>query len=158
MLGLGNILLKDDGIGVHILNRLREKRMPKGIDLVDGGTAGMDAVYGMGRIDNLIIVDAVRCGKRPGTLYRLRAEYFASAPCEALSLHQIGVYETLSIMKRQGTLPPNVVILGIEPKDITWGLSLSDSLQKKLDSLVASVRRHCTETARKREEKTLSCS
>ena len=136
-LGLGNILLKDEGIGVHIIQELEKCSLPENCELIDGGTAGLDCLPPINEIEKLVIIDAIKGNKAPGTIYSLRPEHLIEDPShEALSLHQVGIIEILSIAKRAGSLPGEVIIIGVEPKEIDWGLELTDCLKQKIPAIL----------------------
>jgi len=137
ILGLGNILFRDEGIGVHVINALDNKKLPSGVEIIDGGTASLDILSSLRDITKLIIVDAVKLNKAPATIYRFTpkdlTEHLSS---RALSLHQISALDALSIAKKLNSLPPDIIIIGIEPKDMSLGLEISDTLKMKIPDIV----------------------
>ncbi|MGQ9916235.1 MAG: hydrogenase maturation protease [Bryobacteraceae bacterium] len=140
--GVGNLLLGDEGIGVHAVRKLREQGLPEGADAVDAGTALGDLLNELGRYERLILVDAVRGGVRPGQLYRLEV-YCGDALQGALrpvSLHEFGVAEALEQARALGILPQRVVLLGMEPARIEPGMDLSAEAARALPALVELVR------------------
>ncbi|MBN3038195.1 MAG: HyaD/HybD family hydrogenase maturation endopeptidase [Candidatus Omnitrophica bacterium] len=140
VLGLGNILLKDEGFGIHLIRRLQRLSLPDHIELIDGGTCGLDALALFAGSDKLIILDAIAHYGKPATIYRISAEDLLDDPLTAvLSLHQVGALETISIAKKTGKLPPKTVIIGIEPKQITWGLDLSKEIAQKVPQVIDMV-------------------
>jgi len=139
-LGLGNILLKDEGIGVHIIQELEKCSLPENCELIDGGTAGLDCLPPINEIEKLVIIDAIKGHKAPGTIYSLRPEHLIEdSSCEALSLHQVGIIELLSMAKKAGSLPGEVIIIGVEPKEIGWGLELTDCLKQKVPAIISNL-------------------
>ena len=76
VLGLGNVLLKDEGVGVHVAGQLQKQVLPCNVEVIDGGTAGLDVLLSQQGLDKLVVIDAMRAGKKPGTIYktRLKAE------------------------------------------------------------------------------------
>jgi len=137
ILGLGNILLKDEGIGVHVIKELEKKGLPQTLEIIDAGTSGLEIIPSIKDTDTLIIIDAIKTDKAPGTVYRLKPEDLPLDPnIKSLSLHQIGVLESLSIVKNLGKLPREVIIIGIEPKEISLGLELSQELKQKIPDIV----------------------
>jgi len=137
ILGLGNILLKDEGVGVRVVWELEKKNLPGNIELVDAGTSGLDILSFIENVDKLIIIDAVKTAKTPGTLYRLDFKSLSElSHSQKLSLHQLGILETLQIAKKIGKLPEKIIIIGIEPKEIDWGLELSPEIEKKIPDLI----------------------
>jgi len=138
VLGLGNLLLGDEGVGIHVLSRLRERDLPEGVELVEGGTAGIDLLVVFKQAERVVIVDAVRAGGRPGSIYCLRPEDLEAESAVALSLHQLSLRDVLHSASLLG-IEPEVVIIGVEPKRIAPGLELSDELQEALPEVVEVV-------------------
>jgi len=133
VLGLGNILLMDEGFGVHLDESLKTQKQPKNIELIDGGTAGLDVLLTLKNVDKLIIVDAIKDDKPAGTVYRFSAhEVLDSSPMSALSLHHVSVMEALALIKHTHHAPDEIIIYGVEPKEINWGTSLSEEIQTKI--------------------------
>lgn len=129
--------MKDEGIGVHALGELKKISLPEDVELVDGGTAGLAAFASLKDVEKLIIIDALKSGRAPGTIYRLRPkDLFNNSGTHALSLHQIGVLETIAILEKTGNLPKGIVIIGIEPKEIAWGTELTDDIRNKIPDIV----------------------
>lgn len=138
VLGVGNLLLKDEGVGVHLIQALQ--RVPltgKGeLTIIDGGTCpdAFDLLpEGIGK---LIIVDAVRGGGEPGTIYRFTPEDLIFGRGAITSLHQLGLAEGLRMMACADGEPKEVVIIGVEPKEIGWGLEMSPELQEKVPQII----------------------
>lgn len=140
VLGLGNVLLKDEGVGIHVVHALQDSPPPPDIDLevIDGGTSP-EALCLVEGADKLIVIDAVRGGGDPGSIYRFRPAEITLDDKDYLSLHQIGILESLRIMEGMGGEPKDMVILGVEPKEITWGLALSPELECKVPQIVKLV-------------------
>lgn len=140
--GLGNILLGDEGVGVHAVRKLAEQGLPEGTDVVDAGTALGDLLNELGRYGRLILVDAVRGGGRAGQLYRLeiRSSGVLEEAVAPMSLHEFGVAEALEQARALGILPRRVVLLGMEPARIEPGMELSAEAARALPALVRLVR------------------
>ena len=140
ILGVGNILLKDEGIGVRVVQQLESGySFPPNIALIDGGTAGPHLLDLFSDYDDIIIIDAVQGGEQPGTLYRFRPDQITSDSSMGLSIHQMGVMEVLSQARLLGK-KPTVTIIGIEPQDISaWGMELSPVIEQKIPELIARV-------------------
>ncbi len=140
--GVGNILLGDEGLGVHAVRRLLEEGLPEGADAVDAGTALGDLLADLGNYERLILVDAVRGGARAGELYRLEIRNGGDL-CRVrspVSLHEFGVAEALEQARAAGVLPPRVVLLGMEPERIEAGIGLSPCVAAALPGLVRLIR------------------
>ena len=137
ILGLGNILLRDEGIGVRALERLQaEYRLPSQVRALDGGTMGLDLLPYLYGASRLLILDALQMGGPPGGLARLADDEIPSALVLKLSIHQVGLQELLAASRFQGTLPETVTLLGLEPVAIEWGLEFSPPVSAGLETLV----------------------
>jgi hydrogenase maturation protease len=137
VIGLGNPLMGDDGAGVTALERLRRSWvLPDEVELVDGGTWGMNLLPIIESAERLILLDAIRTGAAPGTLTVLeRAElprYFSLK----LSPHQIDLREVLALAELRGALPLDLVALGIEPARVEMGVPLSAPVEAAMPKLV----------------------
>jgi hydrogenase maturation protease len=143
VIGVGNLLLKDEGVGVHIVRTLQE--MPLGgkgeLTIVDGGTCP-DTFYLLPKgVDKVIIIDAVRGGGEPGTIYRFAPQDIAFRRGTITSLHQLGVAEGLRMIEHTELNPKDIVIIGVEPKEIDWGLEISPELRKKVPQIIELVKK-----------------
>ena len=135
ILGLGNILLKDEGVGVHAVNELKKHNLPENIEIIDGGTSGLDLLSFIKNVQKLIIIDAIRLGKKPGSLYCLRPYEIKNAAPQ-ISLHQVGIMDILSLAEKLHYLPEDTIIIGVEPKEIDWGLDLTPEVKEKIPCIV----------------------
>jgi hydrogenase maturation protease len=140
VIGVGNLLLKDEGIGIHTVKALQEIGLPPDVSLIDGGTSP-DLIAYTRAGDKLIIIDAARAGGKPGAVYRFKPEDLAEGRGILTSAHEMGVVENLKIMTLTGNAPRETVIIGIEPGEIEWGTELSPILQKRLPEVVKIVLR-----------------
>lgn len=140
VLGMGNLLLRDEGIGVHVANAMQDVSVPDTVSLevIDGGTLP-DAVLSLDAADKLIVVDAVQTGGETGAIYRFHPEDIDLDEVTITSLHQISLLENLWLMERFGDGPKDIVIIGIEPEDISLGLELSGKLQQRIPQIVRIV-------------------
>lgn len=140
ILGLGNILLQDEGLGVDAVQRLRTRyRLPAEAEALDGGTLGLDLLPLVEDAEALLIVDAVQTGQPPGTLVRLEGEAIPAALAVKMSMHQFGLGELLAVGALRGTLPPRIVLWGLEPASFKWGVGLSPAIEAQIDKLVEGV-------------------
>ena len=135
VLGMGNELLTDEGVGVHVIHCLEKIPDLGPVRLVDGGTSP-DAVELVRDVERLIIVDAAHCGGDPGAVYRLTPEQVQTQ--KPSSVHEVSVIDMLWTMEIMGSVP-EVTIIGVEPKEIDWGLELSPDLEGKLPEIVKVV-------------------
>ncbi|MEW5938578.1 MAG: HyaD/HybD family hydrogenase maturation endopeptidase [Chloroflexota bacterium] len=140
VLGVGNTLMSDEGIGVRVVERLvRNYEIPEEVQVLDGGTLGMDLLYYLEGVPNLLIVDAIQANREPGCLLRLVNDEVPAFLSMKMSPHQIGVPDMLATAKLRGTLPPNIVLWGVQPDTIEIGLELSPTLAALADALVEKV-------------------
>ncbi len=142
IVGVGNLLLQDEGIGVRVIQALRDKELPPHIDLLDMGTSTMNLAFYLDGVKKLVIVDALKAGQKPGTIYRCRPEDLVAHKEGPISLHDIGVVEALSMSEKMGR-SPDVVIIGVEPKTIDWGMDLTDELKQQIPNIIEIVLKEC---------------
>ena len=138
VIGVGNLLQKDEGIGIHAVKALQEMQLPDNVTIIDGGTSPDILACTRGG-DKLIIVDAARAGGEPGTIYRFQPDDLIAESGAALSVHELGVPQNLRLMLLSGNEPSEVVIIGIEPKEIEWGIELSTELETKIPEIISVV-------------------
>jgi hydrogenase maturation protease len=140
ILGLGNVLCGDDGLGAAAVARLaREWTCPPGVFVRDGGTLGLALVPLLEAARDVILVDAVRADATPGTLVRLEGEAVPAAALERLSVHQVGVADLLGALAWRGRMPRRLVLLGLVPETIDLHLGRSPAIDAALPALVAAV-------------------
>lgn len=125
VMGVGNILLCDEGVGVRVIEAMQSMTVPDNVELLDGGTASMALVDSLNNREKVILIDAVRGGNNPGTLYRFMPDEIKIGKHMLSSLHDIGLLEAFGMAQYLGGVPQNIIIYGIEPKEIAWGLDLS---------------------------------
>ena len=139
VLGVGNVLLSDEGAGVRALERLQARYLlPAQVQVLDGGTMGLDLLPYIEQASSLLLLDAVRMGQPPGSLVRLKGDEIPAALALKLSVHQVGLQELLAASLFRQTLPSRIVLLGIEPAVIQWGLELSAPVAAALDDLASA--------------------
>jgi hydrogenase maturation protease len=137
VLGLGNALCGDDGLGGAVILALeRGYDAPPGAQVLDGGTLGLSLLPFVEEARELILVDAVRTGDPPGSLVRLRGEDVAPAVAQRLSVHQIGVADLLDAAHWRGRSPQTLVLLGLAPDRLDWGVGLSPAVAEALPRLL----------------------
>lgn len=140
ILGVGNYLFSDEGVGIRVIEKLeQEYEFPEHVVPVDGGVLGVHLMGIIAAADHLIVVDAVRNSGLPGSLYRLAGEEIPLRIQAKNSLHQVDLLEALTLVKAIDR-SPQTVILGVEPEDIeTMGLTLTPAVAARVDDLVAMV-------------------
>lgn len=140
ILGLGNVICGDDGLGVAAVERLRRRyELPPGVRAVDGGTLGLTLLGEFEGVDDVILVDAVRVDEPPGTPVRLTGEAVETAARERLSVHQIGVADLLDALRLMGAFPQRLVLLGLVPHTIELALGHSPGVEAGLEGLIEAV-------------------
>jgi len=137
ILGVGNLLLSDEGVGVRVIERLQaEYDLPEHVQVLDGGTLGLDLLYYLEGVENLLIIDAVEMEAEPGELLRMEGEEVPSFLSMKMSPHQIGIPDMLFAAKLRDLYPPNVVLWGIQPAELDVGMELSPLIDAKIDVLI----------------------
>jgi len=133
ILGVGNLLLRDDGFGVHFINSLKDNNVfPGNITLLEAGTVSHQLIPMLHETDFLIVIDVVDAKDKPGSLFRFSPDDMKFASEQQVSLHQISLIDVLHMAELTGK-KPKTVIIGVQPKDTTsWSLELSDELQAVL--------------------------
>lgn len=140
ILGVGNLLLGDEGVGIHAINELKNESFSPSVKIIDGGTAGIDLLFWLEDADYVIIIDCMEANAEPGSIYRLPAdELILNASGNNISLHEISLQEILFIAKKIGKLPPTV-IYGVQPKIITLSDQLSPAVNRILPRLLQLIR------------------
>ena len=141
MLGLGNILLSDEGVGVRVVERLLEQYdFPEGVRVMDGGTLGLDLLPYVEDASRLLVVDAVQARKPPGSLVRMEGDeipIFLDA--SKVSPHQEGLQDLLAVAVLKGYLPDEVVFWGAQIESLGVGLELSAPVAAQVDALAGKV-------------------
>ena len=138
ILGLGNELLGDEGVGVHAIRLLAKEKLPEDILLVEVGTAILDALPILEKAENIIISDAMKGDERPGTVYSIDMGDCKGAGCIA-SMHGFDIFRTMALAGRAE--PPTVKVFGVEPEFIGWSLELFENISKSLPYLFEGVYR-----------------
>ncbi len=136
ILGVGNLLLSDEGVGVHVANELMKKNLPPGVSVVEGGTDGFLLLNIITEADRLIVIDAVKGNAVPGSIYRFDIGEVRNCPAGfKTSVHQIGILEVLDLSELVGKTPHTTVI-GIEPKSLEMGMELSPEIKAKIPRII----------------------
>ncbi len=145
VLGVGNTLMKDDGIGVHaVYELLKERDCWAPVDFIDGGTFTQDIFYLFEEYENILVLDIVRAGHPPGTIFCLEEEDLRKDEKQMLSLHDIDLLDSLGMAQMRGHRP-YLRVIGIQPDTINWGTSLTKPLADALPAFLETARKHITE-------------
>lgn len=140
VLGIGNLIMTDDSVGVRTVHLLKERyRFPDNVSVMDGGTLGLDLLHYLEGVQRLIVVDAVETGCPPGTLVRLTGEEINIAFRTKLSPHQMGLQDLLLVAELQGFVPAEMVLLGVQPGEIGMGIGLTPAVAAQVEPLVRDV-------------------
>ena len=140
VLGIGNLIMTDDGVGVQVVHRLQERyTFPPTVRLLDGGTLGLDLLPYLEGVRRLLVVDAVETGGPPGTLIRLTGDEINIAFRTKLSPHQMGLQDLLLVAELQGFAPEEMVLLGVQPGEIEMGTELTAAVEAQVEPLIALV-------------------
>ena len=139
ILGVGNILLSDEGIGVHVANELMKMEFPSNVSVIEGGTDGFRLLNIITETDRLIVIDAVKGDAIPGSIYRFDVNDVSSCPSGfKTSVHQIGILEVIDLSGLIGKTPRTTVI-GVEPKSLEMGMELSPEIKEKVPRIIELV-------------------
>jgi hydrogenase maturation protease len=160
IVGVGNLLMADEGLGVKVIEELGRRGVSREADLYDAGTGFFSVVSQLESYENLVIIDAVKGGKPPGTIYRFELDddmledesARGGETFGAISVHDIGVLRALKLQAMAGRVPERVVLYGAEPSRIEFSLEISPSLEpviERLADLVLSEIRQDNKTRRK---------
>jgi hydrogenase maturation protease len=135
VLGLGNTLHADDGIGPQAIERLRsDPRVPADVSLIEGGTLGLELLTYIWDCSYLLVLDAVDVGEPPGTLVRMSSQELQKLPGKG-SVHQLGVADLMVALRVLAKQTPEVVLLGVQPASTEWGTELSPAVAAVLPAL-----------------------
>ena len=140
VLGIGNALRSDEGIGVHAIRELDARAcLGDHVTLIDGGVMGLDLLPALEGCEALVVVDAIDAAQPPGTVLRMEGDDVPTDIIDKLSMHQAGLADLLGLLRLQGQRPPQLVLFGVQPASLDWGLELSPIGQQALQPLVAAI-------------------
>ncbi len=140
VLGIGNVLMSDEGIGVHAVAALEQRfTLPETVEVVDGGTTGMELFPEVQGADHLVVVDAVRAGQPEGGIVRLTGDEVPAFFKTKLSPHQVGLSDVLAALRFAGSEPESVVLIGVKPVSLELAMELSPIVAARLDAVVDMV-------------------
>ena len=140
VIGLGNVILSDDGLGVHAVRRLRERQaIAKDVELIEGGTAGLLLLPSLADARRAIVVDAIDVGGVPGTLTRLDGRDWMSAFSIRMTPHEVALEDLLGAAQLTGAWPDELVLLGAQPASIALGTEPTRAVAAAIDALVNAI-------------------
>ncbi|UCH34306.1 MAG: HyaD/HybD family hydrogenase maturation endopeptidase [Armatimonadota bacterium] len=139
VLGVGNLLRSDEGVGVHAARALEPSKLPAGAKVVDAGIAVADALSSYKSIGKLVVVDAVDAKAEPGSVFRFRPRDVERRRALLRSLHELDLFDALEMAERGGCTVGEVIVVGVQPKTIDWGMDLSREVRERLPDVVRLV-------------------
>jgi hydrogenase maturation protease len=141
VLGIGNMLLSDDGVGVFAAQALQKEEWPDAVTVLEAGTFTHDVFYLFEGHDAVLALDIVHCNGAPGTIYRLSEEQLVRDATQRLSLHDIDLIDSLNMAHLLHKKRPRLHVLGMEPEDFTtWKIGLTPSVQARFEQYLAAAR------------------
>lgn len=140
LLGVGNILLSDEGVGVRIVEAFAARHdLPDWVQVLDGGTCAMEMLEDLENLDLLVIADCVRVCAEPGSLVVLEDDQVPAFFRTKLSPHQVGLSDVLATLHLTGRAPRKVVVIGVQPVSMSLGMGLTEPVQSLLPAAVARI-------------------
>lgn len=140
VLGIGNLVMSDDAVGVMVAQQLQQRyRFDDNVEILDGGTLGLDLLPKLENITKLIMIDAVETGKKAGTCVRLCGQELPIALQTKISPHQMGLKDLLAVSELTGHVPQEMVLLGVQPGSIEMEIGLTSEVEAQLETLISSV-------------------
>jgi len=137
ILGIGNILLQDEGFGVHVVKKIDKSKLPENVDIIEGAVLGLQIFNFLLDYDRVIVIDAVKGGGKPGDIYKFRIEE-CRKDFGMISLHDLDFVKSLEIMKQFYKLP-EIIVVGIEPRSTEVGMNLTKEIEKKIPEVLEIV-------------------
>lgn len=142
VLGVGNLLLSDDGAGIHLAQTLQNGDLPENVVVLDGGTIGLNLLPDIEQCDCLLVMDAARFGGMPGEWSVFRdGDMDAHLSRARTSVHEVALSDLLDAARLGGTLPKRRVLVGIQPENIDWGLEPTETVAAVLPEVLAFIRK-----------------
>lgn len=141
LLGIGNVFLSDEAIGVRVIEALEERfDIPAELDVIDGGTSGMEMLDDMANREHIIVVDAVASQKHaPGSIVILKDQQVPVMFTNKISPHQLGLSDVLSALVMTDEFPKKLTLVGVVPDSLEFNKPLSQTIKEKFDGIVNQV-------------------
>ncbi len=139
IIGIGNILLKDDGVGVYVIRQLENEELPANVELVDGGTSTLDTLGYFLEYNKVIVVDCLRAGNKPGTIYKINPEEIKDYKMENLSIHDVQILDVVKMANMLAKFP-KVIIFGVEPEEICLDTEMTDNIKNKIPEIIKHIK------------------
>lgn len=132
VIGIGNVLMSDDGVGIHAVRYLEDK-LPDDVPLVEGGVYGLDLLPSLEGRDKAVFIDAIAAGEEPGAVFRFTPEDVRkSRDALAMSLHDLGLYELIAAAQLLGQCPRSIIVIAVQVKSLEVGTELSPEVRDAL--------------------------
>lgn len=141
IIGVGNYLMGDEGVGIHAIERLQKGSWPPGVELIDGGTPGVALLHLLDGRELAIIIDCADFGGKPGELRAFDPADLLREESTMASLHATDILSTLELARRTGHYPKQVRIIGIQPNVMGMGTTLSPEVAKALEIVASAIHR-----------------
>ena len=133
VLGIGNIILSDEGFGVRVVEFLEKNfTFPKNVQLIDGGTLGVELTHFVTGTKRLLIIDSINGGAEPGEIFHLRDDEIKNHFAQKISAHEIGIQDVLTMLELSGKKIPRIELIGAQPYSLEAGTELTEPMQKLL--------------------------
>ena len=140
MLGIGNLLIGDEGVGCLTVEELsRRYTLPPSVECVDGGTAGFELLSMIDGKDQVILIDALRNDMAPGTVVMVEGEHVPKAFLARTTPHQLGICDVLAAAQLCETMPEHLTLYGIEPKQMEVGIGLTPEVEAGMEKIINAV-------------------
>jgi hydrogenase maturation protease len=139
ILGIGNILLKDEGVGVHTAKRMMEMALPPDVEVMDGGTMGLNLLFYIEGRKKVIVIDTVLVGDPPGTIYRFTDASLVDNKPMLRTAHGVDFTDVIRTSTMLGTKPDEIIFIGIEPESLEEGLEMTPTIEKRVPVLIKMV-------------------
>lgn len=138
ILGIGNTILSDEGVGVHAALALEARyALPAGVEVIDGGTAGMELLDALADVDLLLVLDAIKARRSPGSVVCLRGSEVPVFFRSKLSPHQVSICDVLASLEFAGHAPRDLVLIGVEPESLELGLEMTPTVAASVPAMLA---------------------
>jgi hydrogenase maturation protease len=140
ILGIGNILLKDEGIGVRVVEKIKDMPLPSDVEVMDGGTLGLDLLFYIEGRKKVIVIDTVKADRPPGTLYRFTDKDLEEKTGLLRTAHGVDFSDVIKAADRfSEKKPEEIIFIGVEPEDMSEGTELSPTIEEKIPRIIELV-------------------
>jgi hydrogenase maturation protease len=147
ILGIGNILLRDEGVGVHVIEYLQQQKIPDDVELMDGGTAGADLLEHICGREKVIVIDAIQSDYLPASIVRMTPQDLVPDNAPQLSIHSLDLPQTLAMAELLDCPSKDVVIFGIQPEKVECGLEMTAAIRAIIPQVARLVLEEIKKTA-----------